>query len=309
MRISRVVACLLVALAIHFVYRNGAFAMTSTNYQVNWDSVNSGGTDVGTSTNYSLRDTVGEQATGFSTSTNYTVSAGYRTGDEAGMALSFQIGTIEDSTEQAYSSYNTTTKQIVVTNGAAFLVDDFIAVVENKGLNQKISFGKIRTINVNTIIVDRWDGDQDSVGGAPSGGDDFVYRMNGNSVAFGQLSSVSAKTSMTGTRVSSDAQNGYTVYVSEDGNLRNGTSTHILDVVDGQVTVGSEEYGWRVFGDKATNTGSDFAFSTSTTAIQNSASRTLDYEGVGLVYKISIAQFTPAGSYSHIVQYTITPNY
>jgi len=309
MRIFLVLACLTLALSIHFGFKNGAFAMTSTNYQINWDSINSGGSDIGTSTNYSFRDTVGEQATGFSTSTNYTISAGYRTGDETGMALSFQIGTIEDDTEQAYLSYNTTTKQVVVSNGAAFLVNDFIAVIENKGLNQKISFGKIKTINVNTITVDRWDGDQNSVGGTPSGGDDFVYRMNGYTIKFGQLSPTSAKTSMTGTRVSSDAQNGYTVYVSEDDDLRYGASTHIHGVTDGQVTVGSEEYGWRVFGDKATNTGSDLAFSTSTISIQHSTTKTTDYEGVGLVYKISIDNRTPAGEYSHIIQYTITPNY
>ena len=49
------------------------FAMTSTNYLINWDSINSGGDDVSSSTNYRLRDTVGEQATGFSTSTLYSL--------------------------------------------------------------------------------------------------------------------------------------------------------------------------------------------------------------------------------------------
>lgn len=309
MRILWVFACLMLALAIHFVFENGALAMTSTNYQVNWDSVNSGGMDVGTSTNYSLRDTLGEQATGYSTSTNYTMSAGYRTGDQSGMSLSFAIGTQEDSTGRAYSSFSSSTKQVVVSSSVGLNIGDFVVVVENGGLNENVAFGKIEVINVNTITVDRWDGAPNSVGTNPSGGDDFVYRMNGYSIGFGQLSSVSAKTSMTGTRVSSDAQNGYTVYVSEDGDLRYGTSTHILDVADGQVTVGSEEYGWRVFGDKAMNTGSDLPFTTSTTAIQNSGVVTSDFEGVGLVYKISINSRTPAGNYSHIVQYTITPNY
>lgn len=302
------VACLVIALAIHLIYRNGTFAMSSTNYSIEWDSVNSGGLDTGTSTNYSLRDTLGEQATGFSTSTNYTVSAGYRTGDESGMELSFEIGTVETATQQTYTSYATSTKQVVVSNGTAFIEGDFIAIIENEGLNQIIAFGKIESIAGNTVTVDRWDGNQDAVGGTPAGGDDFVYRMNGYSIDFGLLSSVTAKTSMTGTRVSSDAQNGYTVYVNEDGNLRYG-SAHIVDVSDGQVTVGSEEYGWRVFGDKATNTGSDLAFATSTTAIQTNTTVPSDYEGVGLVYKISIDDKTSAGNYSHFVYYTLTPNY
>lgn len=50
---------------------------TSTNYQIERDSINIGGS-LSTSTNYGLQDTVGEVGTGEATSTNYTLLAGYQ---------------------------------------------------------------------------------------------------------------------------------------------------------------------------------------------------------------------------------------
>ncbi len=51
---------------------------SSTNFMIESDSINAGGKDLATSSNYSVKDTIGEQATGISTSTNYKISAGYR---------------------------------------------------------------------------------------------------------------------------------------------------------------------------------------------------------------------------------------
>ncbi len=50
---------------------------TSTNYQIERDSINIGG-GLGTSTNYALESSVGEVATGRSTSTSYMIDAGYQ---------------------------------------------------------------------------------------------------------------------------------------------------------------------------------------------------------------------------------------
>jgi hypothetical protein len=68
-----------------------ASAMSSVNFGIGWDSVNSGGDDSSSSTNFALRDTLGEQATGYGSSTNYQVSAGYRVGDTSPESLSFDI--------------------------------------------------------------------------------------------------------------------------------------------------------------------------------------------------------------------------
>ena len=64
-----------------------AQVMTSTNYHIESDSINVGGSDFSTSTNYSLSDTVGEVGTGAGTSTNYNLFAGYRQMQEVYIAL------------------------------------------------------------------------------------------------------------------------------------------------------------------------------------------------------------------------------
>lgn len=55
------------------------FAMTSTRYRIDTDSLNFAGTEGSVSADFLLSDTLGEVGTSFSSSTRYTVSAGYRT--------------------------------------------------------------------------------------------------------------------------------------------------------------------------------------------------------------------------------------
>jgi hypothetical protein len=62
--------------------------MGSSNYRIDSDSVNSGGLDISSSTNYGLLDTVGEVGTGFSSSTNYNIYAGYRQSISASSTIS-----------------------------------------------------------------------------------------------------------------------------------------------------------------------------------------------------------------------------
>lgn len=283
-------------------------AMTSTNFGVTWDSINSGGNDISSSTNFNLRDTIGEQATGFSSSTNYIISAGYRVGDSPFNILAFEIHTQENTTQVAFSAFSNAGKTVTVSSASGFSVGNTIGVVENEGLSEVIAVGYITNITGSVITVDAWSGSPGSISATPSGGDDFAYRMSGYSAQLGTLSTTAGKTSLTSTNVSSDAANGYTVYVNEDGNLRYTSSTFILDVSDGSVTAGSEEYGWRAFGVTATTTSSDSPFSASTVSIQLSTT-TATNDRVGLIYKAAIAPSTPAGNYSHIVYYTATANY
>lgn len=62
--------------------------MQSPSYQIQNDSINVGGTENSASSNYQLSDTVGEIATGNSTSTSYNLYAGYRTMTGAYVAIS-----------------------------------------------------------------------------------------------------------------------------------------------------------------------------------------------------------------------------
>lgn len=63
-------------------------AMQSTNFQIESDSINVGGTENSISSNYKLSDTVGEIGTGNSTSTSYNLYAGYRNMTGAYVAIS-----------------------------------------------------------------------------------------------------------------------------------------------------------------------------------------------------------------------------
>ncbi|MFA5936098.1 MAG: hypothetical protein WC787_04595 [Patescibacteria group bacterium] len=283
--------------------------MSSTNYTVEFDSINSGGDDISSSTNYFIRDTIGEQATGLSSSTNYTVQAGYRQVDET-TALTFDIGTQENSTETVFSAFSSGGLSVTVASEASFATDTFIGVVENKGLSQIVALGKITTIGGNVITVDQWDGNPSGISAVPAGGDDFVYRLEGAAAQLGTLSASAGATSLTHTDVTTNAGSGYTVYVSSDGTLRSGSDS-IDNVTDGSVTIGSEEYGALVTGTRGTasSTAADFALTTSLFDIQNATSSAPLEQRVGLVYKAAITATTPGGSYSQLVYYTVTANF
>jgi hypothetical protein len=64
-----------------------AAVMSSTNYQLESDSINTGG-GLGTSTNYIQESTMGEIATGLSSSTNFVLKAGYQQRFDSYLSLS-----------------------------------------------------------------------------------------------------------------------------------------------------------------------------------------------------------------------------
>lgn len=65
-----------------------AYVMSSSNYRIQSDSVNVGGV-YQTSTNYKMEDTIGEIATGISTTTLYKLKAGYQQMQESYISISF----------------------------------------------------------------------------------------------------------------------------------------------------------------------------------------------------------------------------
>ena len=65
-----------------------AYVATSTNYRLQYDSINVGGNENATSSNYKIKDTVGEIATGISTSAVYKLKAGYRQMAEVFISIS-----------------------------------------------------------------------------------------------------------------------------------------------------------------------------------------------------------------------------
>jgi len=52
--------------------------MSSPSYQIDWDTVSTGGSDSGSSSSYKIKDTAGNSGAGVSTSTSFSEQAGYR---------------------------------------------------------------------------------------------------------------------------------------------------------------------------------------------------------------------------------------
>lgn len=296
-----------VILVAFFCLNQAANAMTSTNFQIDFDSINSGGTDWSSSTNYFMNDTLGEQATGYSTSTNYTMHAGYRQADEY-KSLSFNVGAQENATKIAYTALTLTSPYTVTVNSTVgYSTGSHISVIENLGLSQKLLVGKITKILGNVLTVDKWDGDTGTISPSPAGGDDFVYKSDGTHVQFGTLAPFGGTTASVQTEVTTSAGLGYTVQVFSDDYFKSGTD-RIRDVDDGSITGDREEYGASVVGTNAVGVGSDFAVTTTHALIQSYSSSAVN-DRVGMNYKLFITYGTLAGSYTQNVTYLLTANF
>ncbi|MFT7507102.1 MAG: hypothetical protein ACI92I_000240 [Acidimicrobiales bacterium] len=102
------------------VHIAGAQVMTSSNYQIQSDSVNVGG-GLSSSTNYSLESSAGEIATGQSDSTSYSLRAGYQQMQEvyiavssasSSLTLSPSIGGVTGGTSNGSTTVTVTTDSI-----------------------------------------------------------------------------------------------------------------------------------------------------------------------------------------------------
>ncbi|MDO8617816.1 MAG: hypothetical protein Q7N87_02955 [Candidatus Uhrbacteria bacterium] len=284
-------------------------AMTSTNFKIQWDNTNEGGSDVGVSANFSLVDTVGDLATGTSTSANFQVSAGYRAEDTV-PALSLVIKTQDLSTQTFYTDIDVTNKTVTVPLPGAFSVGDYMAVVENRGFSEKVVVGRIVSIVGTTITVDGFDGATGSMSAHPTDGRDSVYRLSGNSAGFGTIAVTSQNTSVTMTSVRSSLGGGYTVYLQADKILQSLASQPIATVADGAVNLDSEEYGASTTGTRAYQPDTDAGVTTTQRIVQTGSSFSASpADRVVIIYKLAITNATNPGTYSHNVFYTLTANF
>jgi len=303
-KIGRITVILVILLGSLFVSQ-AIFAMSSPNYLINWDSINIGGTDFSSSTNFWMHDTMGEMSTGLGSSANYWLSAGYRL-PWRGDYIHFTVSGQDNASQVSYTGFDNVNKQVVVSSAGGYGVGNYIAVVEDLGQGQKVAIGKITNIAGNTITVDKWDGDNAAMSPAPVGGNDYVYKLTTNRAALAMLSVYTVKTAVSRTEVDTNAPNGYMVSVVADGELRNGPE-YIDPVTDGTVTPGVEEYGIQTVGATASGT-NDFALNTTGQSIQESTSPGRN-ERVGIIYKAAIDSSTSGGAYMQTVAFYITPNF
>ena len=85
--LSSFAASLCTCVIVLTLHVSSAQVMQSSNYQIQSDSLNIGGNENGSSTNYQLRSTIGEVGTGPLTSTSYIVGGGYRQMQEVYISL------------------------------------------------------------------------------------------------------------------------------------------------------------------------------------------------------------------------------
>ncbi len=231
----RLISVFLAVILLAFDVPHVLAAMTSTNYQINWDTVGVGGTDTSSSATYKLRDSL-NYISGNSSSTDYQLNSGYRAGVYDQVA-NFQVYSQVRSSAVAALSATTTT--VTVTDATGFSVGDYIAVIQNEGTGQASETGKITAISSPTITVDAFNGAAVTIDGS----NDLVYKLSGNALDLGELSSVAVTTAVIGWDVTADVAQGYSVYVMEDHDLENADNIAISDVNDGTVTTGAGEYG------------------------------------------------------------------
>jgi hypothetical protein len=125
-----------------------------------------------------------------------------------------------------------------------------------------------------------------------------------SSVDLGALTKASVSSGEATATVSTNSPTGYSISLTEDGDFRSGTDV-IDDVSDGEVTAGSEEYGFVTSGADALIS-SDTAVSNGV-AIASYGSPATSRE-TATTFKASVTANTPVGSYSHIVTFTVTAN-
>jgi hypothetical protein len=129
--------------------------------------------------------------------------------------------------------------------------------------------------------------------------------FNTTTASLGTLSLLELASSTVSSTISTDSSTGYSLTFDEDGDLRNGGAT-IDDVLDGSVTVGSEEYGLRTIGGGGTSPFADVAIVDGLEVA--SSLGTVSGEETGIQFLATISGATLAGSYSHVITATLSAN-
>lgn len=301
----RVVLPVSIIVGIFVMSNIASAAMTSTNYQILWDALSAGGGDTSESASYTLRDSLGNSAAGESSSTNYQVAAGYRAG------IFDQIVKI-DMFVQNISSQRAATAFVgltITTSTTGLAVGDFVALVQDLGLNQVAAVGQIASIGAGTITLDR----VTTGGTSPTvdGTNDYLYIMQGTTISLGDTLVDAPKTALVAFEVTADITNGYIVGVVEDGNLRSSAGHDVDDVSDGSVTSANEEYGARSSDTSVAQSTFDTQDTAMTTVFQDIAteSDTSFASRNFLTLKVATNPNTVSGTYSQTLSFVLSGNY
>ena len=295
--LSPVFLCLLVVGSV-------SAQMTGVNYRIDSDSFGSGGDNTSSGSTYEVRDSIGGGAMGIGIGSTYELRSGLR-------PMIFDQIIILDVVAQETSTSTTVLglsgTDITLLSSASFSVGDHVFLVQDVGSSPVSALGKVTAIVGNTVTVDEL---VSSGGISIDGSDDRLYRATGTAIDFGDLSATSIVHRLVGWGVSADVPNGFQGYVVEDGNLRSGADD-VDDVSDGEVSVGSEEYGAR----SSDTSLSASTFDTVDTALTTSPEQVGSEAGTGFAKKgfldlrAAISLGTTDGTYAHSLTFTVAPTY
>lgn len=279
--------------------------MSSTNYQIRWDTISAGGSDTSSSASYGLRDTVGGTGIGGTSSASYQGNAGYRAGVDD-QTVTFNVVSQVTSSEVGATVLLGT--NVTVTSVVGYSAGDFIALVQDKGASQVTAVGKITSVGVSSFIVDSWstNGTMPSIDGT----NDYVYKLSGATLSMAELSASAVRTSIIAFDVTAAAETGYTIQAASDGLLRSG-SDNIDNVADGSVTAGVEEYGARSSDTSVSGSTFDTADTGFTTTFQPvvDVSSAAFEQRTFLTLKASMASSTTNATYSQVLNLVLSPNF
>lgn len=271
--------------------------MTGASYKIRWDSINSGGGDDISGSLYNLHSTTSEVAPGSTGGLTYNLRAGYQQPYSGTPVMSMIVQGQAESPATTFTAFDDAGKTVTVAATAGFVVDDYILVVENEGAAQEIAVGQITNIAALVITVDKWSGDNATIGAVGN-----IYELNGYDTDLGRLSTSTVETTVTMVEIITDASDGYTCYITEDDDLKNVQGDDIDDLADASVTVGSEEYGIERIGDNAVGAGNDIAITTGYNNFATKAS-TASEDRTMAIHKAAIKATTAAGDYSQQTHY------
>lgn len=289
-----------------FVYAQIAqAAMSSTNYEVRWDTISTGASDTSSSATYILRDTAGSPAGGTGSSTTYQLTDGYRAG-VFDQIITFDLYIQNSTNERAITALTGTTVTMSSTTGLS--ANDYVAVVANRGVSQVTAFGRIQSVAAGSIVLDRL-----TVGSSSptvDGSNDYLYLMNGSALTLEDLTGSLVGTGIIAFEVTVDNDSGYVIQILEDGALRDGANT-IDDVSDGSVSTGVEEYG-AISNDTSL---SNSTFDTQDSAITSTAQEVVSRSALAfddrsfLTMKIGAQSTTASATYSQVLTIIASGNF
>lgn len=296
-KIQTAIFCLILAIICIFSVESALAGMTSTNYQIQWDEVSPGGGSA-SSSSYGVRDSIGSSSANSSlSSASYAINPGFRAG-VYDQVVSF-VPYVQDRSTQvaAVSAVIGPLTSVTVTTTSGFSVGDYVLIVQNEGASQVTAMGHVTSVTATTLgIRSNYAGSDPVIDGS----NDSVYRMSTTmTMGFGTLSSATVETHSVGWVATADIDDGYSVYMFSDGNLRAGAES-IPGVADGEVTAGASEYGGRSSDTtlvSSTFDTQDTAFTTDPALVASATGH--PFSSLGFVtLKASISEAQAGGSYA-----------